>query len=333
MSEYQDGVAGRASVLPPEHRKASRPLRYSGWIGRAVNSGLYASTLGRFWDSGKLPFAIMAGVVLLWIGVLHAGPIVQMANISFMTRYPSDAGTEYTLAHYAMFFADSLYWMPLIRSLLISAVVTFSTLVIVYPVAYYVAKVVKPSNRMRALLLLLLPFWAGELIRTFSVIMLLANRGAVNVLLRELGLIDTPIPMLYTTFSLSFGIVYLLALFMLLPLYSAIERIPVNLIEAAADLGAGPLKRFWRVVLPLSKDGIVSGCALVYLSSIGVYTAPLLLGGPSATIFPEVVSALFHTSNESWPAGAAFAVILLVASLTTVGLFMRIVGGRAIKML
>ncbi|MHA6732396.1 ABC transporter permease [Devosia sp. A369] len=298
-----------------------------------MNSGLYDSTLGRFWDSGRIPFAILGGVVLLWIALLHAGPIIQMINISFMKSYPHQGGAEYTLANYAIFFADSLYFMPFVRSLLISAVVTLSTLVIVYPIAYYVAKIVRPQNRVRALLLLLIPFWAGELIRTFSVIMLLSNRGAINVLLRQLGMIDTPIPMLYTTFSLSFGIVYLLALFMLLPLYSALERIPASVIDAAADLGAGPLQRFWRVILPLSRDGIVSGCALVYLSSIGAYTAPLLLGGPSATIFPEVISALFHTSNESWPAGAAFSVLLLGASLTTVGLFMRLVGGRAIKML
>ncbi len=298
-----------------------------------MNSRLYATTLGRFWDSRTVPFGVMAAVALAWIIGLHAGPLLQMLNISFMQQYPYQGDPQYTIANYEMFFADSLYWVPFIRSLLVSAVVTLSTLVIVYPIAYYVAKVVRPQNRVRALLLLLIPFWAGELIRTFSVIMLLANRGAINVLLREFGLIDTPIPMLYTTFSLSFGIVYLLALFMLLPLYSAIERIPVNVIDAASDLGANPLQRFWRVILPLSRDGIVSGCALVYLSAIGAYTAPLLLGGPGATIFPEVVSALFHTSNESWPAGAAFAVLMLVGSLTTVGIFMRLAGGRAIRMM
>lgn len=319
--------------MTPDDQNTRASERYSGWIGRVVNSGAYVATLGRFWDTRYIPFGIMASVALAWISVLHTGPLLQMLNISFMEQYPHQGDPQYTLKNYGMFFADRLYFMPYIRSLIISAVVTFSTLVIVYPIAYYVAKVIRPKNRMRALLLLLIPFWAGELIRTFSVIMLLANRGAINVLLRELGLIDTPIPMLYTTFSLSFGIVYLLALFMLLPLYSAIERIPVNVIDAAADLGANPLQRFWRVILPLSKDGIVSGCALVYLSAIGAYTAPLLLGGPSATIFPEVVSALFHTSNESWPAGAAFAVLMLVGSLTTVGIFMRLAGGRAIRMM
>lgn len=308
---------------------------YAGWIGRIMASSLYRNTIGRLAGSRSIRIAVLAGVPLAWIALFHIGPIIQMANISFLANYPPqpDKSSDYTIANYALFFSDRLYWMPFIRSLVFAAVVTLSTLVIVYPVAYYVAKVIKPKNRMRALLLLLIPFWAGELIRTFSVIMLLANRGAVNVLLREMGLIDRPIPMLYTFFSLSFGVVYLLALYMLLPLYSAIEKIPTPLIDAAADLGATPFQRFRRVILPLSKDGIVSGCSLVYLTSVGVFAAPLLLGGPNSVIFPEVIATLFHGSNDKWPEGAAFSMIMLVVSLTTVGLFMRVVGGRSVRLM
>lgn len=309
--------------------------RYAGWIGKTIGSNLYRNSIGMLVDSRRIRFALLAGVPLLWIIVLHIGPIFQMTNISFMAEYPPQPGSasEYTLANYGVFFSESLYFVPFVRSLVFGAVVTLSTLLIVYPVAYYVAKIVQPKNRVRALLLLLIPFWAGELIRTFSVIMLLANRGAVNVLLRELGFIDRPIPMLYTTFSLSFGVIYLLALYMLLPLYSAIEKIPIQLVHAAADLGAGPVQRFRRVVLPLSKDGIVSGCSLVYLTSVGVFAAPLLLGGPNSVIFPEVIATLFHSSNDKWPEGAAFAMLMLAVSLTTVGLFMRIVGGRSVRLM
>lgn len=309
--------------------------RYAGWIGRATRSGLYRHTIGRLADSRIARLTLLAGVPLAWIVFLHIGPIFQMANISFMADYPPQPNKPiaYTLGNYRLFFSDPLYFQPFIRSLVFAAVVTVSTLVIVYPVAYYVAKVVKPKNRVRALLLLLIPFWAGELIRTFSVIMLLANRGALNVLLREIGLIDRPIPMLYTSFSLSFGVVYLLSLYMLLPLYSAIEKIPTSLVHAAADLGAGPFQRFRRIILPLSKDGIVSGCSLVYLTSVGVFAAPLLLGGPNAVIFPEVIAQLFHSSNDKWPEGAAFAMLMLAVSLVTVGLFMRVVGGRSVRLM
>lgn len=318
-------------------RQADPPARprYSGWIGRIAGSGLYRNTIGRLADNRAARLTLLAGIPLLWLAALHVGPILQMANISFMANYPPkpDESIAYTFDNYGLFFSDPIYFLPFVRSLVFAAVVTISTLLIVYPVAYYVAKVLQPRQRMRALLLLLIPFWAGELIRTFSIIMLLANRGAVNVALRELGFIDRPIPMLYTSFSLSFGVIYLLALYMLLPLYSAIEKIPVQLVHAAADLGASPFQRFRRVILPLSKDGIVSGCSLVYLTSVGVFAAPLLLGGPNAVIFPEVIATLFHSSNDKWPEGAAFAMLMLAVSLTTVGLFMRVVGGRSIRLM
>lgn len=316
-------------------RPAASAPRYAGWIGRVASSGLYGGTIGLLAHSRHVRLFLLLGVPLVWIVVLHVGPIYQMGRISLMETYPVAAGQDsgLTLSNYTLFFQEPLYFVPFIRSLIFAAVVTISTLLIVYPVAYYVAKVVKPRNRMRALLLLLTPFWAGEIIRTFSVIMLLANRGAVNVVLREFGFIERPIPMLYTYFSLSFGVVYLIALYMLLPLYSAIEKIPPQLIDAAADLGASPWQRFRRVILPLSKDGIVSGCSLVYLTSIGVFAAPLLLGGPDTVIFPEVIATLFHGSNDKWPEGAAFSIIMLFVSLSTVGLFMKVVGGRSVRLM
>lgn len=312
----------------------AKAAAYSGWIGRLANSRLYASTIGLIANNRMARLTLLIAVPLIWIIALHIGPIYQMAHISLLADYPPAAeGAVYTLGNYRLFFEEPLYFIPFLRSIVFAAVVTASTLIVVYPVAYYVAKVVKPENRNRALLLLLVPFWAGELIRIFSIIMLLANRGAVNVLLRELGFIGRPILLLYNNFSLGFGVVYLLALYMLLPLYSAIEKIPPQLIDAAADLGAGPLQRFRRVILPLSKDGIISGCSLVYLTSIGVFAAPLLLGGPNSTIFPEIIASLFHGSSDKWPEGAAFSILMLVVSLSIVGLFMRVVGGRSVKLI
>lgn len=322
------------SMTERTHSPPQAPPRYAGWIGRVAASGLYAATIGLVANSRPARLFLLLAVPLVWIIGLHIGPIYQMGRISFLETYPpAPEGAVYTIDNYLLFFQEPLYFMPFIRSIVFAAVVTVTTLVVVYPVAYYIAKVVKPENRMRALLLVLTPFWAGELIRTFSVIMLLANRGAANVLMREIGLIDRPIIMLYNYFSLSFGVIYLISLFMLLPLYSAIEKIPPQLVDAAADLGAGPFQRFRRVILPLSKDGIVSGCSLVYLMSIGVFAAPLLLGGPNSTIFPEIIASLFHGSSDKWPEGAAFSMLMLAVSLSTVGLFMRVVGGRSVKLI
>ncbi|EXL01989.1 ABC transporter permease [Aquamicrobium defluvii] len=305
------------------------PPKYSTGIAKVVNSALYRYTLGAAVETRIGRLVLLAGVPLVWLLMLHVGPIYQMLKISLLSHYPVQPGMEshYTLANYAVFFSESLYFTPLVRSFIFAAVSTAITLVVVYPVAYYVAKIVRPEGRSKALLLLLVPFWAGELIRTFSVIMLLANRGAVNVLLREIGMIDRPIPLLYTPFSLGFGMIYLVCLYMLLPLYSAIEKIPSPLLDAAADLGAGPFTRFRRIILPLSRDGIVSGCCLVFLTCIGVFATPLLLGGPTTALFPETISSFFHGSSDKWPVGAAFSMLMLVTSLFTAALFMRIVGG------
>lgn len=318
----------RTAPFPMDFRTG----RYSTRLARLVNSRLYRSTLSVAIASPVGRLALLASIPLLWIAAFVIGPLYELVKVSFLSRYPIRDGGDYyyTLDNYALFFNQSLYFIPLIRSLVFALATTATTLVVVYPVAYYVARIVKPRNRVRALLLLLLPFWAGELIRTFSVVMLLANRGAINALLLGAGLIDRPITMLYTPFSLNFGVIYLIALYMLLPLYSALEKIPAATLEAAADLGAGPLARFRRVILPLSRDGIVSGCCLVFLTSIGLLSAPLLLGGPSTVLFPETVGSLFLQETNKWPAGAAFAMIMLVAALTTTGLFMRLAGRRKV---
>lgn len=323
-------------VMVAEKQAApGRRVRYAGWVGSVIGSALYRMTIGALAENRRARLIILLAVPLAWILFFNIGPILQMVNISLLANYPLQEGDKaiYTLAQYKLFFQEKLYFVPFIRSLIFSLLVTLATLIIVYPVAYYIGKIVRPGSRNKALLLLLTPFWAGEIIRTFSVIMLLANRGAVNALLRGLGLIDRPIPMLYTYFSLSFGVIYLIALYMLLPLYSSIEKIPNNLIDAASDLGAGPVQRFRRVILPLSRDGIISGCSLVFLTAIGVFSAPLLLGGPGTVIFPELIAQLFHSSNDKWPAGAAFSIIMLVISLSTVGLFMRVAGGKNVKLM
>ena len=304
--------------------------KYSTGIAKVVNSALYRHTLGAAVESRIGRILLLAGVPLIWLMMLHVGPIYQMLKISLLSNYPVQPGREstFTLENYAIFFREAIYFTPLIRSFVFAAGATALTLVVVYPVAYYVAKIVKPEGRSKALLMLLVPFWAGELIRTFSVIMLLANRGALNVLLRDIGLIDRPIPILYTSFSLGFGLVYLICLYMLLPLYSAIEKIPSPLLDAAADLGAGPFTRFRRIILPLSRDGIVSGCCLVFLTCIGVFATPMLLGGPNTVLFPETISGFFHGASDKWPVGAAFALIMLVTALIAAAIFMRLVGGR-----
>lgn len=320
-------------IMTSPRAAPARAPRYGSIAGALMRSRLYGATLGALVDKRAGRLFLLAAVPLIWIIGCNVGPLVQVFRISFLAQYPIADGAEaaYTLDNYAVFFASPVYFVPFVRSLVFAALATAATLVIVYPAAFYIAKVVKPARRTKALLLLLVPFWAGEIIRTFSVIMLLANRGPINMVLRDLGLIDRPIPLLYGYFSLGFGVVYLVCLYMLLPLYSAIEKIPSHLLDAAADLGAGPFTRFTRIVLPLSKDGIVAGCSLVFLTCTGVFAAPMLLGGAGTALFPETIASFFQGSSNRWPTGAAFATLMLVAALVTAGFFMRVVGGRAAK--
>lgn len=327
MQEEAPAAAPASGVAAPAKARYS-----TGW-GRLIASPLYRATLGSLSDSRAGRLLLLCAVPLVWLVVFDLGPVFQLARISLMSQYPivHEGGSAFTLDNFRVFFAEPLYFTPLIRSVIFAFVVTAVTLLVVYPVAYYIAKIVKPANRTRALLLLLVPFWAGEIIRTYAVIMLLANRGAINFALREMDLITRPIPMLYNYYSLSFGIIYLVCLYMLLPLYSALEKIPTPLLHAAADLGAGPFTRFRRIILPLSKDGIVSGCSLVFLTTIGVFATPILLGGPSTGLFPETIAAFFHGASDRWPVGAAMSVVMLVLSLGIAGLFMRIVGRRTVR--
>jgi spermidine/putrescine transport system permease protein len=310
------------------------PSRASGW-GRLVKSPAYRS-LSRLALGGERRRLVLLGLVpLAWLLATHLGPILQMLRISFYSEYPLTAGREasLTLAHYGAFVTERIYLVPFVRTLVFALTVTAITLVVVYPVAYFIAKRVPASRQVRYLLLLLAPFWVSYIIRTFAIMVMLGNRGFLNLVLQWLGLIELPIPFMYTYFSLGTGVLYLTVLYMLLPLYAAIEKIDDNLLEASADLGAGPLRRFLRITLPLSKDGIASGCTLVFLLATGYYAVPLLLGGPGTTLFAETIGNFFHVAGDRWPVGAAFALILLATSLALVLLFYRLLGSRGARMM
>ena len=309
----------------PDPRGMPEEDRATFW-GRLIRWGPYRALVALIYASPRRQFLILAVLPVIWVLTQHLGPMLQMLRVSLTDAYPvaQDAQTHFTLEHYAKFFGDSLFWMPFFRTLIFAATFTLATLILTYPVAYFLARHVSRKNQLLFLLLLLIPFWVGEIVRTYAIMILLGNTGALNLALRWLGLIDRPIPFMYTSFSMGVGIVYLTALYMLLPLYSALEKLPQSYWEAAADLGAGAWTRFRRVTLPLTLEGISSGCTLVFLISTGFYATPVLLGGPSTTVFAETIAGFFHVAGDEWPTGAAFATIMFLAALVISTLFQRL---------
>lgn len=310
-----------------EDLSATTPFGELTFWGKIVRWTPYRVMVGLIYATPRRQFLMLAIFPLLWILSQHLGPMLQMLRVSVSDAYPVPPGTEikFTFEHYMAFFGDRIFWQPFYRTLIFAFVFTFCTLVITYPVAYFLARHVSRKNQMLFLLLLLIPFWVGEIVRTYAIMILLGNTGAVNLVLKTLGLVDRPIPFMYTSFSMGMGIVYLTALYMLLPLYSALEKLPKSFNEAGADLGAGAWTRFRRITLPLTLEGIGSGCTLVFLISTGFYATPVLLGGPSTTVFAETIAGFFHTAGDSWPTGAAFATIMFATALVLTVVFQRFI--------
>lgn len=320
---------------PDETASASRTSGRRSLAASLGQNAAYRGLIALVFGSPLRRMLFLGALPLAWVLFMNLGPLVQMVRISLHDAYPLAAGRDptFTLDHYGVFLTDPVYLTPFVRTWIFSIVVTLVTLVVIYPVAYFLAKGLPANRQFRYLLLLLAPFWAGEVIRTYAVIMVLGNRGLLNIVLMWLGIVDRPVAFLYTYFSLGMGVIYLMALYMLLPLYAALEKIPNSLIEAAADLGASPWTRFWRITLPLSRDGVASGCTLVFLISAGSFAAPLLLGGPGTTLFGETIASFFHGAGDQWPLGAAFGIILLATTLASAAIFLKLLGGRAARLM
>jgi putrescine transport system permease protein len=212
-------------------------------------------------------------------------------------------------ADYATLVQDSYYLSALLRSLEIATLSSLFCLLLGYPMALAIASS-PPSRRSWLLLLVILPFWTGFLLRITAWIGLLKDDGIINECLLLLGLIHAPLKLLYTDWALYLGMVYGYLPFMVLPLYARLSKRDPALEEAAADLGAAPWRVFWRVTFPLSLPGVVAGLLLVFIPTSGEYVIPELLGGPSAQTIGRVVWTEFF-DNHDWPMASTVAIALI----------------------
>ena len=212
-------------------------------------------------------------------------------------------------------------------SLIVSSISTLVCLVLGFPVALAIA-FAGPRQRIWLLLLVMLPFWTSFLLRVYAWKMLLADSGVFNNIALAIGLIDEPIKMMYTPFSLTLGMVYTYLPFMVLPLYANLVKMDFRLLEAAYDLGTTPFKAFWLVTVPLSKAGIIAGFMLVFIPSVGEFVIPSLLGGPENIMIGRVVWDEMFTSNN-WPRASALAVVMIALIIVPLAIYYHFTGDPA----
>jgi len=221
--------------------------------------------------------------------------------------------------NYLFLFEDELYFLAYLNSVKVALISTFLCLLIGYPIAYGIAKT-SPKKRNILLMLVILPFWTSFLLRVYAWMGILKNNGVINNMLIAIGVIDEPIVMMQTDFAVYVGIVYTYLPFMILPLYTALEKLDVALLEAAMDLGCKPVVTFFKVTLPLTIPGIVAGSLLVFIPAVGEFVIPALLGGADTLMIGRVLWDEFF-GNRDWPIASAVAVLMLMLLVIPVMIF------------
>ena len=299
---------------------------------------------GFFERNGVVLGSVFIALVAFWTLFLVALPYLYMVVESFHPALPpmKRGGPDdvVTIAQYSSFVVNPtigavnwLHMSALLFSIIASIAVTALNFAICYPLAYYMAQAGTPQKIRLLMLGLIVPYWVNEILRAFSLRLLLASRGLINQALMGLDITDAPIDFLGNNTGLYVGLSYAYLLVMMFPLYNAIESLDKNQIEAARDLGA-PWWRIHRdVVIPYAKPGIASGCTMVFMLSVGSLAAPQFLGGPRTLWFTAVIYDFFFQSFN-WPRGAAYAFIMLIVCIALVMAMLRLFKvslGEAIK--
>ncbi|MER8676992.1 MULTISPECIES: ABC transporter permease subunit [unclassified Mesorhizobium] len=228
---------------------------------------------------------------------------------------------ELSFDNYVWLTQDALYFKAYVTSVIIAAVSTILTLLVGFPIAYGMARA-PATIRPTLLMLVILPFWTSFLIRVYAWIGILKPEGLLNQLLLSLHIINQPLIILNTYTAIFIGIVYSYLPFMVLPLYSSLEKMDYSLIEAAKDLGCPPTSAFWKITFPLSLPGVIAGCLLVFIPAVGEFVIPDLLGGSQTLMIGKTLWNEFF-ANRDWPVSSAVAVILLLLLIVPIMLFQQ----------
>ncbi|MEM7025192.1 MAG: ABC transporter permease, partial [Pseudomonadota bacterium] len=230
-------------------------------------------------------------------------------------------------ANYIDFINEPIYWNTLLRTAVISILVTGLTLIVGFPIAYYIAKIARQHTRAALFLLCLIPLWVSDLVRAFGWIVLLRETGVVSGALQWMGLISGPVELLYNDVTVVIGLVYTVVLFMIVPLVSTLDGMDKSLVEAGYNLGGSRLTVLRRIIVPYAMPGIIAGCIVVFMLTAGSYLTPILLGGKNSMWFTEQIYDQFIT-RYNWESGATFGILLLAFTSVTVWLGLRLSGQK-----
>jgi len=259
----------------------------------------------------------------LWLLLFFLVPFAIVLKISLAEPVFGQPPYSQTLSleNFAFLFSDKLYAITYLRSVFMAACATLLCLALGFPMAYGIARSSR-ATRSLLLMLIILPFWISFLLRVYAWMGLMNNYGTINSLLLWAGIIDQPVQLMYTDFAVFVGLVYSYLPFMILPLYASLERMGLDLVEAAQDLGASRSRAFWDVTWPLARPGVIAGCLLVFIPAIGEYVIPYLLGGPESLLIGRVLFDEFFV-NRDWPLASAVAIVLLLLLVIPIVLLQR----------
>ncbi|MGB5448434.1 MAG: ABC transporter permease subunit [Woeseiaceae bacterium] len=274
---------------------------------------------------------VAVAVPYLWLLVFFLAPFAIILKISladpiiaqppFTSTFDEGGQLLASADNFKFLLTDKLYAITYLRSIVMAGMATLLCLALGFPMAYGIARA-SASTRNLLLLLIVLPFWISFLLRVYAWMGLMNNYGVINNLMMWLGVIEQPIQLMYTDFAIFVGLAYSYLPFMILPLYATLERMDLDLVEAAQDLGASRTRAFWDITWPLAKPGVIAGCLLVFIPAMGEYVIPYLLGGSESLMIGRVLWDEFFV-NRDWPLASAVAIVLLLLLVVPIVLLQR----------
>ncbi len=269
----------------------------------------------------KLMQASVLSAPLMWTFIFLFLPYLILTTYSFYEKKFPSFKPAFQFGNYFQIFSDPQYFQVIFKSGWIAGVVALTALALAYPFCYFLIFVVK-SARVRLFLYMavIVPLWVSYLLRAYTWKTILGSEGILNSFLVWTGILSEPTDLLlYNKFSMIITLTYIFIPFTVMPLYTALEKIPRNLIEASKDLGASPLRTFWTVTLPLSMPGVIAGMTFTFCLTSGDFIAPMLVGGPDGFMIANVMTTQFGAALN-WPLGSALSIVMLAVVITIISL-------------